>query len=96
MFNGMGIQWASTLLGCVGVALIPIPVLFYLKGASIRKRSTFAPTGPSNTPGIQAPADTEDKRSSQAPTDGADGEKEQEDHAAAASAPRKMTSKEQA
>ncbi|KAB5586011.1 putative fluconazole resistance protein [Coniochaeta sp. 2T2.1] len=46
MFNGMGIQWASTLLGCVAAALVPIPVIFYLYGHRIRKRSAFAPTPP--------------------------------------------------
>ncbi|KAI9678145.1 MAG: hypothetical protein M1817_006089 [Caeruleum heppii] len=43
MFNGLGIQWASTLLGCVAVVLVPIPVLFYRYGAVIRKKSKFAP-----------------------------------------------------
>lgn len=57
MFNGMGVQWAGTLLGCVAVALVPIPVLFYLYGAKIRARSKFAPTMP---PQRQAqPADEE-------------------------------------
>ena len=44
MINGMGVQWAGTLLGCVAVALVPLPVIFYLKGAKIREKSTFAPT----------------------------------------------------
>ena len=44
MITGMGIQWAGTLLGCVAVCLVPLPVLFYLKGAKLRERSTFAPT----------------------------------------------------
>ncbi|KAK3320921.1 major facilitator superfamily domain-containing protein [Cercophora scortea] len=46
MFEGMGIQWASTLLGCVAAALVPIPVLFYLYGHKLRQRSSFAPTPP--------------------------------------------------
>jgi DHA1 family multidrug resistance protein-like MFS transporter len=46
MFNGMGIQWASTLLGCVAAVLVPIPVIFYIYGARIRKRSAYAPTPP--------------------------------------------------
>ncbi|KAK3315119.1 putative fluconazole resistance protein [Apodospora peruviana] len=49
MFNGMGIQWASTLLGCVAAALVPIPVLFYLYGHKLRAKSSFAPTAP---PGV--------------------------------------------
>lgn len=46
MFNGMGIQWASTLLGCVAAALVPIPVIFYIYGHRIRRRSAYAPTPP--------------------------------------------------
>lgn len=44
MVEGMGVQWAGTLLGCVALVMVPVPVLFYLKGAKIRERSTFAPT----------------------------------------------------
>ncbi|KAI1136729.1 MFS general substrate transporter [Hypoxylon sp. FL0543] len=51
MFNGLGIQWASTLLGCVAALLVPIPVIFYLYGHKIRAKSHFAPTLPGNTPG---------------------------------------------
>ncbi len=43
MFDGMGIQWASTLLGCVALALAPMPVIFLLYGKKIRAKSTFAP-----------------------------------------------------
>lgn len=43
MFNGIGVNWAGTLLGLVAVVLIPIPVIFYIYGARIRKRSAFAP-----------------------------------------------------
>ncbi|KAK7424210.1 hypothetical protein QQZ08_008698 [Neonectria magnoliae] len=46
MFDGMGIQWASTLLGCVAVVLAPIPFIFYKYGAKIRQRSAYAPTAP--------------------------------------------------
>ncbi|KAJ9141828.1 MFS general substrate transporter [Pleurostoma richardsiae] len=45
MFNGMGIEWASTLLGCVAAAMIPIPIVFYIYGPKIRAKSHFAPTG---------------------------------------------------
>ncbi|KAK2039999.1 major facilitator superfamily transporter [Colletotrichum somersetense] len=50
MFKGMGIQWASTLLGVVATLLIPIPVIFYIWGAKIRAKSAYAPT-------FAAPAD---------------------------------------
>lgn len=46
MIEGMGIQWAGTLLGCVAFLLVPLPVWFLLKGSKIRERSTFAPTFP--------------------------------------------------
>ncbi|CBX92410.1 hypothetical protein IAQ61_006194 [Plenodomus lingam] len=44
MFEGMGIQWAATLLGCVAALLVPVPVWFYLRGAKIREKSAYAPT----------------------------------------------------
>ena len=44
MFNGMGIQWAAPLLGCVAAVLAPIPFIFYYYGARIRQRSAYAPT----------------------------------------------------
>ncbi|KAJ9668644.1 hypothetical protein H2201_001286 [Coniosporium apollinis] len=44
MFQGLGVNWAGTLLGCVAAVLVPVPVWFYLKGGKIRQRSAFAPT----------------------------------------------------
>lgn len=44
MFEGMGIQWAATLLGCIAAILVPVPIWFYLKGAKIREKSAYAPT----------------------------------------------------
>lgn len=47
MFENMGVQWASTLLGCVAACLVPIPVVFYLYGERLRMKSKFAPySGP--------------------------------------------------
>lgn len=46
MVQGLGVQWAGTLLGCVALICVPMPVLFYLKGAKIRAKSRFAPTFP--------------------------------------------------
>ncbi|KAK2757142.1 hypothetical protein FQN53_008505 [Emmonsiellopsis sp. PD_33] len=43
MFEALGVNWAGTLLGCVGVLLAPIPVIFYLYGSRIRARSKFSP-----------------------------------------------------
>ncbi|KAJ4267335.1 hypothetical protein NW762_003439 [Fusarium torreyae] len=46
MFDGMGIQYAATLLGCVAAVLAPIPFIFYRYGAKIRQKSKYAPTAP--------------------------------------------------
>ncbi|PNS19820.1 hypothetical protein CAC42_7787 [Sphaceloma murrayae] len=56
MIEGMGIQWAGTLLGCVALLFAPVPVYFYLRGGKIREKSNFAPSFPlaiaaSNVPG---------------------------------------------
>jgi len=42
MFNYLGVQWASTLLGGLATVLIPVPVLFYLYGKKLRHKSKFA------------------------------------------------------
>lgn len=44
MFEGMGIQWAATLLGCVALVLVPMPVVFYMYGKKLRGKSKFAPS----------------------------------------------------
>jgi DHA1 family multidrug resistance protein-like MFS transporter len=38
-----GIQWASTLLGCIAVLMIPILVLFLVFGPCLRQKSRLAP-----------------------------------------------------
>ncbi|RAL08011.1 MFS transporter [Aspergillus homomorphus CBS 101889] len=43
MFHNLGIQWAGTLLGCIAVVMIPVPVLFYVYGPRLRKKSKLAP-----------------------------------------------------
>ncbi len=50
MFNGLGIEWAATLLGCIAALLIPIPIAFYRWGHLLRAKSKFAPTLPSTGP----------------------------------------------
>jgi DHA1 family multidrug resistance protein-like MFS transporter len=62
MIEGMGVQWAGTLLGCVALALVPLPVLFYLKGAKIRERSTFAPTFSTVTKANDAPSESDPEK----------------------------------
>jgi DHA1 family multidrug resistance protein-like MFS transporter len=51
----MGVQWASTLLGCVAACLVPIPMAFYFYGERLRMKSKFAPYS-------GAPAATEEER----------------------------------
>jgi DHA1 family multidrug resistance protein-like MFS transporter len=51
MFNGMGIQWACTMLGCVALLLVPVPIWFMMQGAKIREKSAFAPTFSPKPPG---------------------------------------------
>ncbi|KAJ7171187.1 MFS general substrate transporter [Mycena filopes] len=43
MFTKLGVNWAATLLGALGLLLAPSPFLFYKYGAQIRKHSKFAP-----------------------------------------------------
>jgi DHA1 family multidrug resistance protein-like MFS transporter len=85
MFDGMGIQYAATLLGCVAVVLAPIPFIFYRYGGKIRERSAFAPTHP-----MAPPAPSAEESSAETPT-----EKDGQNSAALASAPRKTTESKQ-
>ncbi|KIY69283.1 MFS general substrate transporter [Cylindrobasidium torrendii FP15055 ss-10] len=43
MYHGLGINWASTLIGLIALVLAPIPFLFYKFGPRIRQNSKFAP-----------------------------------------------------
>ncbi|KAK7203058.1 major facilitator superfamily domain-containing protein [Myxozyma melibiosi] len=43
MFHNLGTQWAGTLLGCLGLLLAPVPILFYKYGKRLRKASKYAP-----------------------------------------------------
>ncbi|KAF5351226.1 hypothetical protein D9756_008160 [Leucocoprinus leucothites] len=43
MFTAMGVNWACTLIGLVGLLFLPSPFLFYKYGARIREKSRFAP-----------------------------------------------------
>lgn len=42
MMVNLGLQWANTLIGLIGVVLMPIPILFYLYGKRLRRSSRFA------------------------------------------------------
>lgn len=38
----LGIQWAGTLIGCLGVVMCPVPILFFIFGERLRKISPYA------------------------------------------------------
>ncbi|KAL2832124.1 major facilitator superfamily domain-containing protein [Aspergillus cavernicola] len=42
MFRNLGVPWASSLLGFIAMALIPIPYLFYVYGPRIRARGRWS------------------------------------------------------
>ena len=41
-FKSLGVNWASTLLGCVAVLMVPLPIIIYVYGPAIRAKSKFA------------------------------------------------------
>jgi hypothetical protein len=43
MYTNLGVDWASSVLGFISVAMIPIPFLFFFYGAKIRAMSKFSP-----------------------------------------------------
>lgn len=43
MYHRLGVEWASSLLGFLTAAMIPIPVLFFFYGAKIRAMSKYTP-----------------------------------------------------
>ncbi|KZO96212.1 MFS general substrate transporter [Calocera viscosa TUFC12733] len=44
MFEKLDPRWASTLLGCIAILMIPIPVVLMRYGAYLRRKSKYAPT----------------------------------------------------
>jgi hypothetical protein len=43
MYTNLGVDWASSVLGFITIAMIPIPILFFFYGAKIRAMSRFTP-----------------------------------------------------
>ncbi|KAH9909714.1 putative MFS multidrug transporter [Xylariomycetidae sp. FL2044] len=43
MYERLGVAWATSLLGFLGVAMIPIPIIFYFYGPRIRALSRYTP-----------------------------------------------------
>ncbi|KAF2015544.1 MFS general substrate transporter [Aaosphaeria arxii CBS 175.79] len=44
MYHTLGVNWATSLLAFLTAALFPVPILFYIYGAKIRKLSKYSPT----------------------------------------------------
>ena len=44
MFLNLGVPWATSLLGFLTLAMVPVPVLFFVYGKKIRSLSKFSPT----------------------------------------------------
>jgi hypothetical protein len=42
MYEGIGVHWTLTLMGCLSLVLVPVPFLFWRYGCGIRGRSEFA------------------------------------------------------
>ncbi|CAH7667894.1 major facilitator superfamily domain-containing protein [Phakopsora pachyrhizi] len=66
MFNGMGIQWAATLLGLVSLVIAPSPFFFYKYGPRFRSGSKFAPALDLK---LRATVQAEEKAAQLAPVD---------------------------
>ncbi|KKK13508.1 hypothetical protein ARAM_003518 [Aspergillus rambellii] len=43
MYHRLGVNWASSLLGFITLAMIPIPIIFFIYGKKIRAMSKFSP-----------------------------------------------------
>ena len=43
MYDRLGVNWATSLLAFLCVAMLPVPVLFYYYGSTLRKKSSFSP-----------------------------------------------------
>lgn len=70
MFEGLGVQWASTLVGCVAVLLVPIPLAFHHWGSKLREKSRFSPTFAEK----KVPDDDSDEGEAEAPLENKGGD----------------------
>ncbi|KAJ7487470.1 MFS general substrate transporter [Mycena galericulata] len=50
MFNALGPRWASSLLGFVALAMVPIPIILKRFGPTLRAKSKHAPAKPTPRP----------------------------------------------
>lgn len=44
MYHNLGVRWATSLLGFIGILLLPVPFVFYIYGERIRRMSRFKPS----------------------------------------------------
>ncbi|CAI7678175.1 unnamed protein product [Penicillium discolor] len=42
MYEGIGVHWTMTILGCASILLVPMPLLFKRYGVQLRRRSRYA------------------------------------------------------
>ncbi|KAH8831524.1 major facilitator superfamily domain-containing protein [Flagelloscypha sp. PMI_526] len=42
MFDRLGVNWACTIFACIGTLMIPIPIVLFRYGPSIRRKSRFS------------------------------------------------------
>lgn len=42
LFEGIGVQWTMTLLGCIAAVLVPAPLVFWWYGPKLRDKSKYA------------------------------------------------------
>ncbi|KFY04313.1 hypothetical protein V491_09390 [Pseudogymnoascus sp. VKM F-3775] len=42
MYEGIGVHWTLTFLGCIAVILAPAPLIFWRYGAKLREKSSYA------------------------------------------------------
>ena len=45
MYHTLGVDWATSVLAFICVALFPVPIIFFMYGEKIRGMSKFSPTG---------------------------------------------------
>ena len=41
VYEGLGIHWAGSLFAFIGVAMIPVPWVFFYKGKELRRKSHY-------------------------------------------------------
>ncbi|VDC02267.1 unnamed protein product [Peniophora sp. CBMAI 1063] len=61
MFTALNPRWASTLLGCFALLMVPIPFLLIKYGPTLRAKSKFSPTMP-NGPPSDSPEERENEK----------------------------------